>query len=54
MAVPGTSKVGTGTAKTPHSFLTSLNHDGYMILVQHAGFEPANHGLEGRCSIQLS
>uniref|UniRef100_UPI000AE3F854 hypothetical protein n=2 Tax=Citrobacter freundii TaxID=546 RepID=UPI000AE3F854 len=37
MAVPGTSKVGTGTAKTSHSFLTSLDHASYVIWCVVAG-----------------
>lgn len=37
MAVPGTSNVGTGTAKTPHSFLTSWYHADYVIWCVVAG-----------------
>ena len=33
--------------------LYQLNYD-HHILVRLKGFEPLAHGLEGRCSIQLS
>ena len=33
---------------------TELHPPKYLIMVRQQGFEPRAHGLEGRCSIQLS